>query len=340
MSDFEAPPGMEDNVRELNELVVREANDFMSEFEVSIEEAAEYDDPEWCYENLVIKCHMSVIVAAPNAGKTTIFMHEVCPKLVKAGYEVIYVNADVGQSDAKSMVTHAEKHGYRLLLPDMKQGRSMLSFVEELNAANDSGRTFPNTVFIFDTLKKMTDVINKSRAKELYILLRSMSAKGSTVVALAHTNKYNDAEGNPIYEGTADLRSDFDDLIYLIPETHEDGSQTVSTKPDKKRGHFEPISFEIDEDRNVTPCEYVDVAEKIMAREQLEKDSPVIELITQAIKAGDFTEAKIVENCKEHHVGWRTVRGVLRRYTGKKWGMELAFKNNAKQYFLIDSTPP
>lgn len=340
MSDFEAPPGMEDNVRELDKFIKQETSDFMAEFEVSTEEAAEYDDPEWCYENLVIKCHMSVIVAAPNAGKTTIFMHEVCPKLVQAGYEVIYVNADVGQSDAKSMVTHAEKHGYRLLLPDMKQGGSMLSFVEELKAANDSGRTFPNTVFIFDTLKKMTDVINKSRAKELYVLLRSMTAKGSTVVALAHTNKYNDAEGNPIYESTADLRSDFDDLIYLIPESHDDGSKTVSTNPDKKRGKFVPITFEIDFDRNVTTGEYVDVAEKIKAREQLEKDSPVIELITEAIKADDFTEAKIVEHCKQHHVGWRTVRGVLNRYKGKKWRLEYAFKNNAKQYFLLDSTHP
>jgi hypothetical protein len=237
------------------------------------------------------------------------------------------------------MVAHAEEHGYRLLLPDMKQGRSMASFVEELKAANDQGRTFPNTVFIFDTLKKMTDVINKSKAKDLYVLLRSMTAKGATVVALAHTNKYNDADGNPIYEGTADLRSDFDDLIYLIPESHDDGSKTVSTVPDKKRGKFAPITFEIDSERRVTLGEYVDVAAKVKEKDQLDKDSPVIELVTDSINAGMFSEAKIIENCQEHHVGRRTVQGVLQRYRGKKWHIERALKNNAKQYILIDGAP-
>ena len=44
--------------------------------------------------------------------------------------------------------------------------------------------------------------------------------------------------GKPIYEGTGDLRSDVDELIYFIPEKHEDGSMTVSTDPDKTRGKF------------------------------------------------------------------------------------------------------
>ena len=315
--------------------------DFMSEFEVTLKEAEQYDDPEWAYENLIILGHMSVIVAEPNAGKTTIFMNEVCPKLVKAGYEVIYVNADVGQADSKSMVKHALDNCYRLLLPDMKEGLSMNRFVEQLQHANDNGKKFPKHVFIFDTLKKMTDVINKHHAKELFNLLRSMTAKGATIVTLGHTNKYKDLDGKPIYEGTGDLRSDFDELIYLIPEKHSDGSITVSTQPDKVRGKFEPITFEIDSDRNVSLADsYIDVSAKVQENNQNEKDSPTIELITEAINAGQFTEAKILEHCKLHHTGWRIVRGVLERNAGKLWYLEKAFKNNAKQYFLIKTTPP
>ena len=142
----------------------KKVGDFMSEFEVTKEEAEQYDDPEWAYDNLIIAGHMSAIVAEPNAGKTTIFMNEVCPKLVQAGYKVIYVNADVGQADSKSMVTHAKDNGYRLLLPDMKAGLSMNHFVDGISHANENGETFPNYVFIFDTLKKMTDVIVKSHA--------------------------------------------------------------------------------------------------------------------------------------------------------------------------------
>ena len=332
-------PGIIRTVQERPSEVELKTGDFMSEFEVTLEEAEQYDDPEWAYENLIIKGHMSVIVAEPNAGKTTIFMNEVCPKLVQEGYEVIYINADVGQADSKSMVSHAKDNGYRLLLPDMKAGLSMNHFVESITWANDNGKAFPNHVFIFDTLKKMTDVIVKSHAKELFILLRSMTAKGATIVTLGHTNKYKDTDGNPMYEGTGDVRSDFDELIYLIPEFHSDGSITVSTKPNKIRGKFEPITFEIDHERNVILSDYVDVSAKVQEKNQKDKDSPTIELITEAIKAGDFTEAKIREHCKKHGVGWRTVLGVLSRYKGKIWTLEFAFKNNAKQYFLIDSAP-
>lgn len=309
--------------------------DFMAQYEVTMEEAEQYDDPEWAYENFIIKGHMSVIVAEPNAGKTTIFMNEVCPKLVRAGHKVIYVNADVGQAESKSMLFHARDNGYVLLLPDMKAGLSMNDFVEDLAHENNRGTAFPNHIFIFDTLKKMTDVINKHHAKELFKLLRSMTAKGATIVALGHTNKYKGDDGKPVYEGTGDLRSDFDELIYLIPEFNSDGSMTVSTEPDKVRGKFAPITFEIDSDRNVTLADYVDVAAKVHEREQKDKDSPTIELITEAIKSGDFTESKIVEHCKKHGTGWRTVQGVLERHKGKLWRLEFAFQNNAKQYFLI-----
>ena len=110
-----------------NVVPLPETGDFMTQFEVTEKEAEQYDDPEWAYENLIVKGHMSVIVAEPNGGKTTIFMNEVCPKLVLAGYEVIYINADVGQADAKAMVKHSLDDCYRLLLPDMKEGLSMRS---------------------------------------------------------------------------------------------------------------------------------------------------------------------------------------------------------------------
>lgn len=319
----------------------KSTGDFMSEFEVTMKEAEQYDDPEWAYKNLIIKGHMSVIVAAPNAGKTTILMNEVCPKLVQLGYEVVYVNADVGQVESKSMVAHADEHGYRLLLPDMKEGSSMNHFVDGLREANINGHVFSNHIFIFDTLKKMTDVINKSNSKELYKLFRSLTAKGATIVALGHTNKYNDKENKPIYEGTGDIRSDFDELIYLIPEKHNDGSITVSTQPDKVRGKFQPITFEIDIDRNVSIAKsYIDVSANINDKNQLDNDSPVIELITASIMNNHFNETEIYQYCGERKIGRRTIQAVLDRYTERFWEMEKILKNNAKQYYLIRGVPP
>ena len=48
-------------------------------------------------------------------------------------------------------------------------------------------------VFIFDTLKKFVDVINKKNAKDFLKLMRKLSTKGATVCLLGHTNKYTDA---------------------------------------------------------------------------------------------------------------------------------------------------
>lgn len=325
---------------ERNEAAMQEAQSglgWAEGFTVSRQEAEEYEHPDWLYQNLIIGGHVIAIPAPPNGGKTTIFMH-VAGVLAERGCKVYYVNGDVGQSDAKAMVETAEEKGFHLLLPDMKPGLSMQDVVANLENMNEAGGNFSEVVFIFDTLKKMTDVINKSKAKDLYKLLRSLSAKGMTIVLLSHTNKYMGEDGRPIYEGTGDLRADVDELIYFIPHKNDDGSMTVSTEPDKVRGKFEPITFDIDPDRTVTQRDdFVDVVSMEKARKQREDDNPVIELITEAIRAENFTEAKILKHVKDSGagIGWRKVKGVLSRYTGELWRCERAFKDNAKRFSLL-----
>ena len=95
---------------------------------------------------------------------------------------------------------------------------------------------------------------------------------GMTIVLLAHTNKYNDADGKPIFEGTGDLRTDVDKMIYFIPQFHSDKSMTVSTVPDKVRGSFQPITFSISANREVIPeDDYVDTITANKVKAQREK---------------------------------------------------------------------
>jgi len=311
---------------------------WMDKFMANEQQIESFSDPKWLYRNLIIQGHIIVLPAKPNGGKTTICMY-LAAQLSSEGYDVIYVNADVGQSDVKAMWHFAKDKKFKLLTPDLVEGQSMESVKNDLVELNNSGGDFSGTILFIDTLKKMADVIVKSQAKELYQLFRSLSAKGMTIVLLAHTNKYDDAEGNPIYEGTGDLRADVDELIYLIPQKNDDGSMTVSTQPDKVRGLFEPITFNISANRDVTLLdEFIDVADSLRTQNQLEKDNPVIELIMESIKAEQFTEAKIIAYVKNSGsgFGWRTVTAVLKRYIGMHWTIERAC-NNAKQYFLITS---
>ena len=290
--------------------------DWVHEYVLSKDEANAIADPEWIIPNLVISGHLVLIPAEPNGGKTTIMFH-LAGQMAKKGYEVFYVNTDISGGDAKSMVEQAETNHFILMLPDMKASKSMNTVISKLTEMSETGSTYNDVVFIFDTLKKMVNVISKSAAKNLFQLLRKLSAKGMTVVLLAHTNKYTDKEGLPIYEGTGDMRADVDDLIYLIPQKHDDGSMTVTTMPNKQRGAFIPISFNIDPNRDVTLLnEVVDTltAKKIEAERK--DDEVTINSITQAILAGNTIQKDIISYCNESAaIGERAIKRVLIKYS-------------------------
>ncbi len=304
-------------------------------FKVSIEEANAISDPEWIIPDIVIRGHLIVIPAEPNGGKTTIFFH-LSKEMVERGYQVFYVNADISGGDAKEMVIKADQSGFALMLPDMKVGLSMDDVVANLIKMNLDGGDYSRFVFIFDTLKKMTDVINKTRAKELYKTLRGLSSKGMTIILLAHTNKYSGEDGKPIYEGTGDLRSDVDELIYLIPQKNPDGSMTVSTEPDKTRGKFQNITFQISPDREVTRLDsFYDVATARKQAVQREQDEPTIEAINSAIAKGNTKQVDIISHCKAFGIGKRSIQAVLNRYSAGQdciWNMERGMQHNTKFY--------
>jgi hypothetical protein len=312
--------------------------DWIEGFILTDEEEKMLTDAKWIYPNLIIQGHVIAIPAKPNGGKTTLMTHiagEIAPD-----YQVIYVNADVSGSDAKPMLEHARKYGYKMLLPDMKAGLCMDDVVAQLERMNEASADYSGTVFVFDTLKKMADMINKSSLKKVLATLRGLSAKGMTIVLLAHTNKYDGPDGRPIFEGTADLRADVDELIYLIPLKNPDGTMTISTDPDKVRGSFEPITFTVTPDRQVIPCNhYVNVAELNRAAEALERDETVIEAITEAIAAGKAKQVDIAAFCKEKYgLNHKQVGRVLIKYSRpplRKWKREKGFANNAWLHELI-----
>jgi hypothetical protein len=237
--------------------------------------------------------------------------------MVDKGYEVVYVNADVSGGDAKKFHYAAKKMGVTLLLPDMKVGKSMSNVVDDLQTLNSESANLDGLVFIFDTLKKMADVISKQKSANLYKLFRSLSAKGMTIILLSHTNKYDDEEGNPVFEGTGDLRADVDELIYLVPMKNPDGSLTVSTKPDKVRGDFKPITFDISKDREVTQRnQFVDTHSSQKLSGKIEKDQEVIDLVNKAIEDGYTTQKSIVDLVKnDSSYGVRVIRRVLSDYS-------------------------
>jgi len=167
-----------------------------------------------------------------------------------------------------------------------------------------------------------------------------------TVILLAHTNKYNDADDKPIYEGTGDMRSDVDELIYFVPQKNDDGSMTVSTDPDKIRGDFTTISFNIDSQRNVTQLTVpVNTIEAKRVSEQRRKDEPIITSINNALLNNSKSQKAIIEYCNDGGVGERRVKSVLKHYLltnnsepGNKIWKRISGDKNSYEYSIID--PP
>jgi archaellum biogenesis ATPase FlaH len=277
------------------------------------------EEATFIYGSLLVKSHLTVVAAAPNSGKTTIFTY-ISGVLAAEGYEVIYVNVDASGPEIKTHHEHAQKYGYAVIAPDLHVGTSVLDATKALENLAVSGEDLSNVVLILDTLKKFVDVINKSNAKKFYGTLRSLTTKGATVIMLSHTNKYNDPDGKPIYEGTGDLRADVDELIYLVSGKKEQGGDLfVSATIDKAKSKATNMGFIIDGDsREVSLMgEFIDASEIAKDQKQLLKDRPTITGLVEIIEAnGPMSLSELTRYGSKNGLGSReVVRKVLTRYS-------------------------
>ncbi len=308
--------------------------DWLKEFELSDQEAEQISDPTWIETGMYAEGHVIAIVAKPNGGKTTICFHQACD-IAATGKSVVYVHADTNPSDAKRMRSRAQRHRVRYLTPDMKVGRSMADVVRKLQKLAQSDADLAGQVWFFDTLKKMANVISKESLKATLALMRKLSARGMTCILLCHTNKYRNDSGEWQYEGTGDLESDCDELIYFEPRDNDDGSLTVSTRCTKRRAQIEPITWDILPDRTVTRRdEYVDVVAENQRQAQREQDQPTIEAITEVLTGGSKKQTEIIAYCHELKITEKRVRTVLKRYSSVLWRAEKLFEKNAWRYEL------
>jgi hypothetical protein len=251
-------------------------------------------DAEFLIPNLIVRGHVGAYVAPGNGGKTTLFIY-LCERLTAMGMKVLYINVDGSPGDLKRHHEHALKHGYQIIAPDARDGKSTADVLQKLRAIAEGQFPCDEYVFILDTLKKFVDVIDKRQAKEFNKLMRTLTLKGVTICLLGHCNKYKDDNGNPIYEGTADLRNDSDDLIYLDSCMNEaTGCLEITTRPDKVRAEFAPISFVIDLKNDREVREQAAVI-NIISKEERE----LIDLIKAAIREGNHSQKDIIAWVKD-----------------------------------------
>jgi archaellum biogenesis ATPase FlaH len=267
-----------------------------------------------------------VLAAKPNAGKTAL-MTDIAALMVKAGKEVSYVNADASGSDTKAYHYHAVQHGYSAAFPSMAVDGSMTKVVDQLRGMAATSADLTKQVLIFDTLKKMTDVIQKKQLRELLDLLRRLTAMGATVICLGHCNKYRDAEGNLIYEGTGDLEADVDELIYL--ESGNDpltGKKVISTYLQKVRSAIEPISFEMGNDKYRTCTqlpEFIDIKATNITSDKERKlvgdNQWLISKVSAALLDGELSLTELKDKLSGSGMGVNKLVKLVKQMNGIHW---------------------
>ena len=308
---------------------------------VTNELMANVHSTEFIFLKLVKAGHIIVVASEANGGKTTIFVHAAA-EMRKLGYDVCYINMDSALSDLEQYQRHADQHGYSLIAPDLHEGKSsddVLKFFEE--AAADLGN-YSKVVVVVDTIKKLVNVLQKAEQKKIFKIFRRLTAKGMTIILLGHTNKYNNTEGKPIYEGTGDTRNDVDELIYLIPIKNQDGSMTVSAVVDKDRAGAANVTFTISTDRAVSVApKYVNTLEIAQEVRLRQEDKEIIDFISKEIDPDCKNVTQLHEASKSDglHYSRSTLDIVLQRYArgnaSKPLWEGVKGMKNAKFYSLL-----
>jgi hypothetical protein len=315
----------------------------LHEYIVTEKDVKDIQEAKFIYQDVLIQGHMMVLVAMPNGGKTAILIH-MAAELAAAGFKVYYFNLDAPAEGIAYAYKHAYENDYVLVNPDIKIGRSVEDCINVLETIANLKTDISNAVIILDTLKKCTSVNQKGQAKEFYKILRKLTARGVSVAAAGHALKYRDHEDNLVYEGTGDLRADFDDLIYLEYLRDEiNGEQTMTTYPDKQRGVFKRRTFTLDlESRKISYEKNVKDVKNMVVKGELaaSKDDDVLrECVHDALRDGDKNLNQIKNFAQKRDIAMRRMETHLKlfsdpstpgRYLSRETG-----QNNAQIYALL-----
>ena len=296
----------------------------------------------------------TVLYAAPNTGKTLIFLWLLLDAIRQGRVDparVFYVNVDDSLNGLVQKLKLAETYGFHMLAEGY-EGFQASDFLRLLDELTERGQAH-GVVIVLDTLKKFTDLMDKRTSTQFGKVIRRFVLRGGTCVLLAHTNKRPGADGRPIYAGTSDIVEDVD-CAYTLRVISEPGApeKVIEFENIKRRGDVcqravygysaaDGISYEalLASVREVDDRECADI-EKAAERRT---DADLIEVARECIESGINTRMALAAaiaqkaNCSK-----RKVFKLLDQYTGTDpqqhcWAFEVKARG-AKTYRLLSPT--
>jgi hypothetical protein len=252
-------------------------------------------------------------------------------ELIKAGRidpkTVYYVNVDDDFPGLVDKLALAEEYGFHMLAPGF-QGFSESDLLAAVIELIDSDQA-KGTVIILDTLKKFTNLMDKTRSSGFNRVIRKFVMKGGTCIALAHVNKNRDSSGKAVYAGTSDIIDDADCAYVLdvVSSDVDDQTRTVEFENRKRRGHVlnraayrYSIAGKLDYAALLASVEEIDDGdlEAVKHTEMIKSNGVVIDAITDCIGEGISTRMALAKEAAiRAGVSQRDVLAILDRHTGR-----------------------
>jgi len=305
-------------------------------------------------DKIAIRGELTAIYAAAGIGKTLTTLWLLIRAILGGSIDankVYYINADDSASGLVAKLKLADKYGFHMLSPGYNdfQARDFVSLIIKMT---DLGLA-EGCIIILDTVKKFTDLMNKSRNSEFNTILRSFSLKGGTVIAIAHTNKKKDKNGNSVHAGTSDMRDDFD-CVYIADIISHDaitGEKVIKLTADKIRvaGANELVlSY-----RRTEQTTYLELFESVQLLDsdtlkrkkyavQMREDQTDIDFVTQLIRDGIVGKMELAaEAAKLSVTSKKKLLQIIDQYTGDdtdkhRWNF-VRKERGLMEYYLIDS---
>jgi len=215
--------------------------------------------------NMGLDGQITLFYAKPNSGKTLFFIHFIIEGIEERrikGSDVIYLNADDNYKGTLTKAKIALEYGFLMISP-AEAGISPDEILTLLGELADSDDVKGKIIFI-DTLKKFTDLMNKTAQRSFYELMRRLVAKNATVIIAGHANKKPDEDGNLIYEGTADTMNDVDCAYAMYVTDQTDEETIVEFRQEKSRGDvIQKVSYGYTKRSGASYRDLVDSVHKI-----------------------------------------------------------------------------
>jgi hypothetical protein len=310
---------------------------------------------------IVVNGEFVVIYAAPNSGKTLLTLFLIRQGIIENRFSpdrIFHLNFDDSSDGARVKTELAQSYGFNAIVPGYG-GASVESVKAWMKTMIETGSA-KGVVFIFDTMKKFADPMQKSEISEFTSLCRQFTMKGGTVVALAHTNKRKDESGKPIPGGTSDVIDDCDCAWMLVSSDDGGGFRKAIFTRYKQRSSVPPTAaFRYDGGSNFDYLQRLDSVEYMGYHTEVDENfvktsfthttlgsnRPTdIDVIRNIIKESFCTKGEILDEIRKRlGISRGKAESLLDRYTGddpKKahWNFRKG-THNASVYYLLEDEP-